>query len=51
MEKTKVLYIDVFGIGSTLAVVLSWDMNHSILWAIAHALFGWLYVLYWVILH
>ena len=35
-----------FGIGSLIAVVLSWDANHSIMWAIVHALLGWFYVLY-----
>lgn len=34
------------GIGSVIAIVLSWSTNHSILWAIVHGMFGWLYVLY-----
>ena len=29
------------GLGSILAVVLSWTRNQSILWAIIHACFGW----------
>ena len=37
------------GIGSVLAVVISWMANQSILWAIFHGLLGWLYVIYWVI--
>lgn len=36
------------GLGSILAIVLSWSRNSSILWAIIHALFGWLYVIYFV---
>ncbi len=36
------------GLGSILAVVLSWTRNQSILWAIIHACFGWLYVIYYV---
>ncbi|MTG97674.1 MULTISPECIES: hypothetical protein [Myroides] len=33
-------------IGSILAVYLSWKRNKSILWAIIHFIFGWLYVIY-----
>ena len=32
--------------GSTLAMVISWDTNHSILWAIIHGFLSWIYVLY-----
>lgn len=34
------------GVGSLIAVVLSWDANHSILWAVVHAVLGWFYVIY-----
>jgi len=34
------------GLGTIIAVVISWSRNKSILWAIIHGLFGWLYVLY-----
>ena len=37
------------GIGDALAVAISWSVNHSILWAILHGLFGWLYVIYYVL--
>ena len=37
------------GLGSLLAVVLSWSANHSIGWAIVHAFFGWLYVIYYAL--
>lgn len=37
------------GLGSVLAVVLSWDRNKSILLAILHGIFGWLYVIYFAI--
>ena len=33
-------------VGAVVAVVLSWERNHSILWAIIHGFFGWWYVLY-----
>lgn len=36
-------------IGQVIAVVLSWGVNHSVLWAIVHFLFGWLYVIYYML--
>jgi len=35
--------------GSALAMVISYTANKSILWAILHGLFSWLYVLYFAI--
>lgn len=35
--------------GSALAMVISWSVNHSILWAIIHGLFSWFYVLYFAL--
>jgi hypothetical protein len=32
--------------GSALAMAISHPTNHSILWAIIHGVFGWLYVIY-----
>ena len=37
------------GIGSVIAIVISWDRNKSILYAILHGIFGWLYVIYFAI--
>jgi hypothetical protein len=34
------------GLGSVIAVVLSWVTNHSIWWCIVHAFFSWFYILY-----
>ncbi len=34
------------GIGSALAVVMSFQLNHSILWAALHGVLSWLYVIY-----
>lgn len=34
------------GLGTVIAVVISWSRNHSILWAIIHGILGWLYVIY-----
>ena len=36
-------------LGSVLAVVISWSLNHSILWAILHGIFSWFYVIYYAI--
>jgi len=35
------------GLGGAIAVAISWSRNKSILWAIIHGLFGWLYVIYY----
>ena len=37
------------GFGSALAITISWSVNKSILWAIVHGFFSWLYVLYYAI--
>lgn len=34
------------GLGTIIAVVISWSRNKSIVWAIIHGLLGWLYVIY-----
>jgi hypothetical protein len=34
------------GLGTVIAVVVSWSRNKSILWAIVHGILGWLYVIY-----
>lgn len=34
------------GLGSAIAVAISWSLNKSIIWAIIHGFFGWLYVIY-----
>lgn len=37
------------GIGSTIAIVVSWSQNKSIAFAILHGILGWLYVIYYLI--
>jgi hypothetical protein len=37
------------GIGGALAIVLSYGLNKSILWAILHGFLGWFYVIYYAI--
>ena len=37
------------GMGTALAMVISWSVNNSIGWAILHGILGWLYVIYFAI--
>lgn len=37
------------GIGTIIAVLLSWEANHSILWCIIHGLLSWFYVIYYLL--
>ena len=37
------------GFGTALAIAISYTNNHSILWAIIHGFFSWLYVIYYAI--
>ena len=37
--------------GAAMAIAISWSANHSILWAILHGVFGWVYVIYYAICH
>ncbi|BDU59611.1 hypothetical protein FLA4_00210 [Candidatus Rickettsia kotlanii] len=32
-------------LGTILAIVISFNVNKSILWAIIHGFFGWLYII------
>jgi hypothetical protein len=37
------------GLGSALAVAISWSLHKSILWAIVQGFFGWFYVIYYAL--
>jgi hypothetical protein len=37
------------GFGTALAIAISYTTNHSILWAIIHGFFSWLYVIYFAL--
>jgi hypothetical protein len=37
------------GLGTIIAIVLSWSRNKSILWLLLHGFFGWFYVIYFVL--
>lgn len=35
------------GLGSAIAVAISWSLNKSIVWAVIHGVLSWFYVLYY----
>lgn len=37
------------GLGSAIAVAISWTQNQSILWAIFHGFISWIYVIYYAV--
>jgi len=37
------------GLGSAIAVAISWSLHKSILWAVVQGFFGWFYVLYYAL--
>ena len=39
------------GFGTALAIAISWSANKSILWAIIHGIFSWLYVVYYAVFY
>jgi fucose permease len=46
---SKVVAGSSLGFGAVLAMVMSWTLNQSILWAVIHGVFGWIYVIYYMI--
>ncbi|MDQ6631785.1 MAG: hypothetical protein M3Y82_08505 [Verrucomicrobiota bacterium] len=36
-------------LGAVIAVVCSWQRNRSILWAMLHSIFSWIYVIYFAL--
>lgn len=47
--KKKTVVKDGLSFGSALAIAVSYTTHQSILWAILHGIFGWFYVLYFVL--
>jgi len=41
--------VGVWGLGSMLAITLSWSANHSIVWMILHGICSWFYVIYYAV--
>ncbi|MCG2612422.1 hypothetical protein LZZ90_12980 [Flavobacterium sp. SM15] len=37
------------GMGTVLAIVISWSRNNSVLWAFLHGILSWIYVIYFII--
>jgi hypothetical protein len=37
------------GMGTSLAMAISWSLHQSILWAILHGICSWFYVIYFAI--
>ena len=37
------------GLGTGIAVAISWSVNKSIVWAIIHGVLSWLYVIYFAV--
>jgi hypothetical protein len=37
------------GLGTAIAVAISWSANQSIIWAIIHGFFSWFYVIYYAL--
>jgi len=37
------------GLGTVIAVVISWTTWHSVVWVIIHGLLGWIYVVYYAV--
>jgi len=41
------IILAVIGFGPVLALIISWNRNSSLLWAIFHGWLGWFYVIYY----
>jgi len=37
------------GLGSAIAVAISWSLHKSIVWALVQGFFGWFYVIYYAL--
>ena len=46
VERTREVVRSGITMGSALAIAISWSTHQSILWAIIHGFFSWLYVIY-----
>jgi hypothetical protein len=40
-----------YSLGATLAMILSWQSNHAVIWALLHGLLSWLYVIYYLVIN
>jgi hypothetical protein len=37
------------GLGSAIAVAISWSLHKSIIWAIIHGILSWIYVIWYAL--
>ncbi len=51
MEYKKEVARSGITFGAALAIAISWSQNGSILWAIIHGIFSWLYVIYYALFY
>lgn len=49
MSERSHLSESIAEIGVVIAIVISWSLHKSILWAALHGVFGWFYVIYYAI--
>ena len=47
---TSVVKVGV-GFGTALAITISWTANKSLFWVIVHGILGWIYVVYYALVH
>ena len=48
-ETKRSVITNGIGLGSVIAGITSWERNKSVLLAIIHGIFSWLYVIYFVL--
>jgi len=51
MNEPRVVNVTEYGLsmGAALAMICSFSVNKSILWAVMHGLLSWIYVIYFAI--
>ncbi|MEK7250058.1 MAG: hypothetical protein AAB209_06500, partial [Bacteroidota bacterium] len=49
MEIRKEIIRNGVSFGTALSICISWSIHKSVLWAIVHGFFSWLYVIYYLI--
>ena len=49
MEHRGSAGVGFWGLGSMLAITISWSLHRSILWMILHGILSWIYVIYYAI--
>ncbi len=49
MDTYFLIYKEAISVGAILAMIISWSRNKSILMALIHGFFGWLYVIYYYV--